>query len=133
MQHFFADEFLPIKMTDQVTMEFSDDPWVKKFTEYVFYTHIQPNFKFPPSMWVEYSCSIMGTTNPCKAFHHLTWDFYSGHPNIFVLTENLLKVQYEIYAKMLELKKLKRRASIVKKGRTITAVMIHCDPDELSC
>ncbi len=51
-----------------------------------------------------------------------------------VLNENFLEVQCEIYAKILELKKLKRRANIAKKERTIIAIlMIHCHLGELSC
>ena len=84
-------------------------------------------------MWAEYSPSTARTTNPCEAFHsHLSSDFYVSHPNIFVLIENLLLLQCEIYAKMLELKKLKKRANILQKESTIATLMTRRDLGELS-
>ncbi len=40
VQDFFADKLLPMKATDQVTIEFNVDPQVKKFTDYVFRTYM---------------------------------------------------------------------------------------------
>ncbi len=40
VQDFFANKLLPMKATDQVTMEFNVDPQVKKFTDYVFRTYM---------------------------------------------------------------------------------------------
>ena len=49
-----------------------------------------------------------------------------------MLVENLLEVQCETYVKMLELKKLKRRANIVQKEASIATLMTRRDLGELS-
>ncbi|KAK7603911.1 hypothetical protein V9T40_004184 [Parthenolecanium corni] len=129
----FLDDLLPMKGTDPTGNEFNADPRVKNFTDYIFRTYIGPNSKFPPHMWAEYSSSIARTTNPCEAFHsHFNSDFYSAHPNIFVFIENILEIQCETYAKMLDAKKFKKPAVSQQKEKIIATLMNRRDLGELN-
>jgi len=83
-------------------------------------------------MWAEYSSSIARTTNHRASFHaHFNSNFNAAHPNIFVFMGNLLEIQCDIYAKILEFKQLKRKADTIQKEKTIATLMTHHDLGEL--
>lgn len=99
----FTDDIMPIQ---------PDNPDVRNFTDYVFDNYIAPDSPFPPHTWAEYSSSLSRTTNSCESFHaHFNASFYSSHPHIFLLTDTLLQVQCEVYAKILDVHRQKKTRS----------------------
>lgn len=61
-----------------------NDSRLHEFCDYFLSTYVTPNSLFPPSLWAEFSNSIISTTNVCESFHSkLNSMFYTPHPNIF--------------------------------------------------
>jgi len=82
----FTDELMKIRSTG--------DERIEEFMDYVFDNYISPEASFLPSIWAQISTTLNRTTNSCKSFHSkLNSCFYSGHPNIFIFINELLKVQ----------------------------------------
>jgi hypothetical protein len=89
LKYFFGLQFLkPDEVedcfTDDIVSILPEDEKVQQFFNYILNTYIKPDCDFLPSVWAMYSCSIIRTTNSCKAFHSKFKSmFYSTHPNIF--------------------------------------------------
>ena len=64
--------------------------------------------------------------------YHQAIPYSTMYHNEFVFIENLLELQCEIYVKMHELKKLKRKANVVQKETAIDTLMTRRDLGELS-
>ena len=78
-----------------------EDSRVTQYADYLTDMYISEESTFPPELWAACSSSMCRTTNACESFHaHFKNNFYVAHPNIFVFTEQLLKIQSEIYIKI---------------------------------
>jgi hypothetical protein len=68
--------------------------------DYLLENNIENDSDFLPNIWADFSATSERTTNYCESFHgKLNSRFYSAHPNIFLLIEQLKAVQYETYIK----------------------------------
>ena len=56
----------------------------------------------------------------------------TSHPNIYVLIETLLEVQCHTYAKIRDIKNLKKRSATVKKEASVAILRTRRDFGELS-
>jgi hypothetical protein len=130
---FLAPDEVEDSFIDDLMAIAPDDERVGKFTDYVLQNYIAPDSDFPPYVWAEYSASIARTTNSCESFHsHFNSSFYAAHPNIFIFTDTLLRVQCETYAKIVDIRKQKRRSDSLKKEAAIARLMTRRDSHELS-
>ena len=66
-----------------IMSDMPDDPKCERFANYM------------------YMVDTCGTTNGAESYHsHLNQQFYTHHPNIFVLLDTLVKLQNETYVKI---------------------------------
>jgi len=69
-----------------------NDERVDNFLNYFEKNYILLESKFQPSLWAEFSNSLMRTTNACESFHSkLNSIFYLSYSNIFQFVEILKK------------------------------------------
>ncbi|KAL4132097.1 hypothetical protein QTP88_009312 [Uroleucon formosanum] len=75
--------------------------WLLEFSDYILYNYIIVGCKFPPSIWAESPSEAPRTTNCVESFHkHFNVQFYSPHPPITNVIENLKLIQVETYLKI---------------------------------
>ncbi|XP_008178294.1 uncharacterized protein LOC103307782 [Acyrthosiphon pisum] len=79
---------------------------LSEFSDYVFNNYIIEGCPFPPSIWAEPPTDAPRTTNCAESFHkHFNSQFYSPHPPLTSVIENLKLIQVESYLKINEIKK----------------------------
>lgn len=94
------------------------------FCDFFEKNYISSSSKFPPSIWAEFSNSLMRTTNACESFHSkLNSVFYSSYPNIFQFLEVLKNVQTDVYIKMRSSNQTQKRRMTVEKENYIHEIM----------
>jgi len=94
------------------------------FCDFFEKKYISSSSKFPPSIWAEFSNSLMRTTNACESFHSkLNSMFYSSCPNIFQFLEVLKNVQTDVYIKMRSSNQTQKRRMTVEKQNYIHEIM----------
>uniref|UniRef100_A0A2S2NXU0 MULE transposase domain-containing protein n=1 Tax=Schizaphis graminum TaxID=13262 RepID=A0A2S2NXU0_SCHGA len=115
VQQCFSEDFMDIKPNNQQLHDFCN------FFEK---NYILESCKFPPSIWAEFSNSLMRTTNACESFHSkLNSMFYSSYPNIFQFLEVLKNVQTDVYIKMRSSNQTQIRRKAVEKEDYIREIM----------
>lgn len=86
----------------------------------IFLNYISLESKFQPSIWAEFSNSLIRTTNACESFHSkLNGMFYSSYPNIFQFVEVLKNIQTDIYIKIRSSNLTNKRREDVEKVKFI--------------
>jgi len=79
---------------------------LSEFSDYVFNNYIIEGCLFPPSIWAEPPTDAPHTTNCAESFHkHFNSQFYSPHPPLTSIIENLKFIQVESCLKINEIKK----------------------------
>ena len=104
---FFGLPFLP---ADEIADTFSDClmpdaapiPEVQLFCDYMLETYIAPDSLFPPRFWAASPNEhLIRTTNAAESFHRHVKDVVGrAHPNVYNLTNILLKIPEETYIKI---------------------------------
>jgi len=111
-----------------------NDERVDNFLNYFEKNYILLESKFQPSLWAEFSNSLMRTTNACESFHSkLNSMFYSSYPNIFQFVEVLKNVQTDIYIKMRSSNKRNKRREDVEKEEFIKKTMTEFENKNITC
>ncbi|KAE9521880.1 hypothetical protein AGLY_017687, partial [Aphis glycines] len=115
IQQCFSEDLMDIKPNNQQLHDFCN------FFEK---NYILESCKFPPSIWAEFSNSLMRTTNACESFHSkLNSIFYPSYPNIFQFLEVLKNVQTDVYIKMRSSNQTQIRRKAVEKEDYIREIM----------
>ncbi|XP_025417311.1 uncharacterized protein LOC112688361 [Sipha flava] len=71
---------------------------LSEFSDYVFNNYIIKGCPFPPSIWAEPPTDAPRTTNCAESFHkHFNSQFYSPHPPLTSVIENLKLIQNCIF------------------------------------
>lgn len=114
LKYFFGLPLLPPDIIQNVYVELmAIKPVHEKldtFFDYVLENYIENDSDFLPKIWADFSATSERTTNCCESFHgKLNSRFYSAHPNIFLLIEQLKAVQCETYIKQRSSLKLKSK------------------------
>jgi len=107
---FFGLPFLPSNKVEDaffdiqnLTLDFNLS-CLSEFSDYTFYNYIIIGCKFLP--WTEPLSEAPRTTNCVEFFHkHFNTQFYSPHPPITNIVENLKLIQVETYLKIKEVNK----------------------------
>lgn len=119
--------------TDDIMPLCPDVASIRTFAQYVFTNYIQDDSPFPPKMWAEYDATLTRTTNACESFNaKLNGMFYSAHPNIFKLLDALLEVQCEVYTKMFDVHRPRRRKDVLQKEHDVGVLMTRRETGDLS-
>lgn len=95
----------PSEVEDSFAMDLMscqpDDTKLIHYSDYLLQTYILPSSPFPPPLWASVPKGQKRTNNAAESFHSmLNKEFYAPHPNVFLLTDALIKFQATTYIKM---------------------------------
>jgi len=84
-----------------MTIKQCDAKKIDNFTDNILNNYIDNDVtQFLPNIWSDFSATNR-TTNSCESFHSkLNAFFHSGHSNIFILVDTLLRIQSDTYIKL---------------------------------
>lgn len=106
---FFGLSYLPPnEISDGFTDLLSIAPtnMFTEFTDYILENYILPDSAFPPVMWASAPSNNPKTTNGVESFHrHYNSQFYSPHPNMYLVIDTVLQIQTESELKLNSIKK----------------------------
>ena len=106
LSQFFGLPFLPAEEIEDCFVEDkSEAPSDEKctaFADYVLDTYVSNVSRYPPSFWAGAPTpNCKRTNNSSESFHsHYNEQFYSHHPNIYIVIDVIKKNQATTYVKM---------------------------------
>ena len=83
-----------ITLTEDLMCDIPSGTKFSQFADYVLETYVSEECIIEPSIWAHSPDSDPQTTNGAESYHsHLSEQFYTAHPNIYVFVEILLRRQ----------------------------------------